>query len=83
MRKTIGKRQTREMSPETRQKISQSLKAYFGLNGVSPATRQRMSDAQRKVWANTPKKQEAASIWGSENNQSKDNKNVKKEKGEI
>lgn len=60
----IYKRQTREVSQETRQKISNALKGRT----QSPQTRQKISDGQKAAWAKIPQKQSFDILWPSNEN---------------
>lgn len=66
-------RTNREVPQNVRDKISAALMG----RKVSDETREKMSASQRAAWARVPKKQEAASIWGSDNNDLKDQDNGK------
>lgn len=67
---TEYKRQTRQMPQAVRDKISAKLKG----RKLSDTTKQRISDGQRKAWAQIPKKQEFNDIWPTNNNDNKDQK---------
>lgn len=60
------KRQTREVSQEVRAKISASLKGRT----VTPETRKKISDGQKRAWARIPKKTQTFEVlWGNDNNE--------------
>lgn len=63
MNKTY-KRTSREVSSETRQKISQALKGRTH----SLETRQKISDGQKAAWAKIP---QTTDVWATENKRDK------------
>lgn len=65
------KRQTRQMPQAVRDKISAKLKG----RKLSDTTKQRISDGQRKAWAQIPKKQEFNDLWPNNDNENKRNDN--------
>lgn len=66
---TEYKRQTREMPQATKDKISAKLKG----RKLSDETKRRISDGQRKAWAQIPKRQEFNDLWPTNNNENKQN----------
>ena len=52
------KRQDRSVSPETSQKISNSLKSYNSAHPRTPEHSKRISDGLRNYWGNIPPKQD-------------------------
>lgn len=59
------KRQTREMPQYVKDKISASLTG----RKLSPETKKRISDGQRKAWAQIPHQKDVTDLWPT----SKDN----------
>ena len=64
------KRQTREMPQVTKDKIAAKMRG----RKLSPETKRRISDGQRKAWAQIPKRQEFKDLWPTNNNDNKDQK---------
>lgn len=58
------KRQTREMPQATKDKISAKLKG----RKLSDVTRKRISDGQKRAWAQIPKKQDVTDLWLTQQN---------------
>ena len=52
-----GKRTTREVSPDTKNKIRQSLKTFNSTHKRSPEWCKKLSDANKRAWARVPKKE--------------------------
>lgn len=64
------KRQTREMPQYVRDKIAAKLRG----RKLSDETKRRISDGQKRAWAQIPKHQEFNDLWPTNNNNSKDPK---------
>ncbi len=67
---TQYKRKTREMPQEVRAKIAAKLRG----RKLSDETKKRISNGQRKAWAQIPKKQDVTDLWPTNNNDNKDPK---------
>ena len=52
-----GKRTTREVSPQVREKIRASLKSYYDSHERDEEWRRKLSDANKRAWARFPKKE--------------------------
>lgn len=65
------KRQSREMPQYVKDKISAKLTG----RKLSDETKKRISDGQRRAWAQIPQKQDASALWATsqDNNDNKDN----------
>lgn len=63
------KRQSRQMPQYVKDKISASLTG----RKLSPETKKRISDGQRKAWAMIPPKQDVTDLWPTNDNDN-DNK---------
>lgn len=58
------KRQTREMPQVVKDKISAAMKG----RKLSDTTKKRISDGQKRAWAQIPKKQEFNDLWPTQQN---------------
>lgn len=56
MEKNFNKRTSREVTPETREKIKQALKSYYCTHKRDPQWCKKISDANKQAWAKIPKK---------------------------
>lgn len=65
------KRQSREMPQYVKDKISAKLTG----RKLSDETKKRISDGQRRAWAQIPQKQDVSTLWptSQDNNNNKDN----------
>lgn len=62
---TEYKRQTREMPQATRDKIAAAMRG----RKLSPETKKRISDGQRKAWAQIPHQKDVADLWPTNDNE--------------
>lgn len=71
------KRQSREMPQYVKDKISASLTG----RKLSPETKKRISDGQRKAWAQIPQKQYVTDLWPTQqdNNENEQGNGAEKE----
>lgn len=58
------KRQTREMPQYVKDKIAAKMRG----RKLSDETRKRISNGQRKAWAQIPKKQDVTDLWPTQQN---------------
>ena len=58
------KRQSRQMPQAVRDKIAAKLKG----RKLSPETKKRISDGQKRAWAQIPPQKDVTDIWPTENN---------------
>lgn len=58
------KRQTRQMPQATRDKIAAAMRG----RKLSDETKKRISNGQRKAWAQIPKKQDVTDLWPTQQN---------------
>lgn len=58
------KRQTREMPQATKDKISAKLKG----RKLSDVTRKRISDGQKRAWAQIPHQKDVTDLWPTQQN---------------
>lgn len=58
------KRQTREMPQATKDKIAAKMRG----RKLSDETKKRISNGQRKAWAQIPKKQDVTDLWPTQQN---------------
>lgn len=65
------KRQYREMPQAVKDKISAAMKG----RKLSDATKQRISDGQRRAWAQIPKKLDVADLWPTQQNNNENEQN--------
>lgn len=65
------KRTSREVSDQTRQKISQALKGRTH----SLETRKKISDGQKAAWSRIPQKQTTDILWGTSEDNKRETKN--------
>ena len=72
------KRQSREMPQVVKDKISAKLTG----RKLSDETKRRISDGQRRAWAQIPQKQDVSTLWPTDNNNDKDNNELCNEKKE-
>ena len=72
------KRQSREMPQYVKDKISAKLTG----RKLSDETKKRISDGQRRAWAQIPQKQDVSTLWptSQDNNNNKDNNELCQEK---
>lgn len=63
------KRQSREMPQVVKDKIAAKLRG----RKLSDETKKRIADGQRRAWAQIPQKQDASTLWSTDNNNDKDN----------
>lgn len=58
------KRQTRQMPQATRDKIAAAMRG----RKLSPETKKRISDGQRKAWAQIPHQKDVTDLWPTKQN---------------
>ena len=63
------KRQTRQMPQATRDKIAAAMRG----RKLSPETKKRISDGQRKAWAQIPHQKDVTDLWPTSNDNNNEN----------
>lgn len=63
------KRQTRQMLQATRDKIAAAMRG----RKLSPETKKRISDGQRRAWAQIPPQQDFDKLWPTSNENNNEN----------
>ncbi|CCY65768.1 uncharacterized protein BN467_02405 [Prevotella sp. CAG:1124] len=63
------KRQTRQMPQATRDKIAAAMRG----RKLSPETKKRISDGQRRAWAQIPPQQDFDKLWPTSNENNNEN----------
>lgn len=69
------KRQTRQMPQATRDKIAAAMRG----RKLSPETKKRISDGQRKAWAHIPPTKDVTDLWPTNNEENKLENGTEKE----
>lgn len=72
---TEYKRQSRQMPQEVRDKIAAKLKG----RKLSDETKKRISDGQRKAWAQIPPTKDVTDLWPTNNEENKLENGTEKE----
>lgn len=67
------KRQTRQMPQYVKDKISAKLRG----RKLSDTTKQRISDGQKRAWAQIPKRQEFKDLWPNDNEENEQDNGTK------
>ena len=65
------KRQSREMPQVVKDKIAAKLRG----RKLSDETKKRIADGQRRAWAQIPQKQDASTLWPTNNNNENEREN--------
>lgn len=65
------KRQSREMPQATKDKIAAKLRG----RKLSDVTKQRISDGQKRAWAQIPKRQDFNNLWPNNNDENEQGRN--------
>ena len=73
---TEYKRQSRQMPQEVRDKIAAKLKG----RKLSDETKKRISDGQRKAWAQIPPTKDVTDLWPTNNEENKLENGTEKER---
>lgn len=63
------KRQSREMPQYVKDKITATMRG----RKLSDETKKRISDGQRRAWAQIPKKQDVTDLWPTSNDNNNEN----------
>lgn len=73
------KRQTRQMPQATRDKIAAAMRG----RKLSPETKKRISDGQRKAWAQIPPTKDVTDLWPTNNNNENERENGTETEGKF